>query len=66
MPICPASASAAIDITEPIAKKAEIVARIVAGSLLWYVSAIGGPPTPVVVPANPDARPATISAIRRR
>ena len=36
-------------------KNAEIVDRAVAGSLCWYVSAIGGPPTPVVVPANPDA-----------
>ena len=53
---------AVIDITEPIEKNAEIVARIVAGSLFWYVSAIGGPPTPVVVPAKPDASPATTSA----
>ncbi len=32
-PISPANHNAAIDITEPIEKNAEIVARIVAGSL---------------------------------
>ena len=50
-----------MDSSDPIEKYADIVERIVAASLCWYVSAIGGPPTPVVVPVKPDAMPASIS-----